>query len=509
MTPEPRLEPRRLRSGLGLLALDHVFSQCMAALTSGVFMVGLVLALGGSNQTIGLIAAIGPVAQAVQLPSIFLVERLRRRRAITVLGAWAGRATFLLIAAAPWVVPASWQVPTLLAAILVHCVFGAVSGCSYASWIRDVIPNRLMGRYMGKRLAWAIGVSAVLSLGAGFALGPAQHWLGPVAPFSLIFALAGVLGIAGTAQLLRVPEPAMARTAGKTSALALLRRPLADRPFRRVLSFMGWWAFAQNFAAPFFVVYMLQRLELSLGAVVALTVLTQLVNVALFPLWGRFADRFSTKAVMGASGWLFIVSFLFWPLMTMEGRWWGTWPLLVGAHLLMGVATAGVAIASRTLALKAAPRGEATAYLATNALVTGVGAALSPLMAGPLGDFFSERTLTLTFSLVGPDFDGPVDVPALNLQGLDFLFVLAFVFGLFALHRLSLVRERGEVGETVVLRELQASLRRGVFSVAGPVGVRQALTMPVLIKRPRRAGNRNRARPRRGVRGLTGGAPGS
>lgn len=477
-TPEEKLDPKRIRPGLRLLAVDHVFSQSMASLTGGAFMVALVLALGGNNKTVGFIAAIGPIAQTMQLPAIFLVEKLRRRRAMTVIGAWTGRLMFLAIAAIPWVVPKAAQIPALLAAIAVHCFFGSISGCSYGSWVREVIPDRVMGRYMGKRLAWAIGVGAVVSLIAGVGVAQSQRWLGPIWPYSIVFALAGVLGMIGTAQLTRVPEPRMQRR-GKIQPFKMLGQPLGDKKFRRVLMFMGWWAFALNFAAPFFAVYMLERLRLSLGEVVALTVMTQLVNVVFFPLWGRFADRFSTKAVMGASGLLYVCSFLLWPLMTLESSYWATWPLLIVAHLVMGVSTAGVALSSGNLALKAAPKGEATAYLATNALVAGFAAALSPLMAGPLADFFSMRELMLNFTWLDPAADGPVNVPAFNLKGLDFLFLIAFTFGLYALHRLTFVDDRGTVSEHEVLRELRHTVRRGIFSIAGPVGIRQTLAIPM------------------------------
>jgi MFS family permease len=494
LRPEPEHDRRRTRRDLRLLALDHVFSQSMVALVSGAFMVALVLALGGDNKVIGLIAAIGPLTQAVQIPAIFLVQSLRRRRAITVITAWLARLLFLVVAAIPWVLPEGVQIPALLVTILVHCLLANVSGCAYGSWVRDVIPERVMGRHMGGRLAAAIGAGAVISLlaGLGAGLGWTREVLGEVLPYSIIFGVAGVLGMIGTAQLMGVQEPAMPRTES-ASPLALIQRPLRDRGFRAVLVFMGCWAFAQNLALPFFAVYMFDRLGLSISVVVGLSVLTQLVNVALFPIWGGLADRFSNKAVIAASGLLMVFSFLLWPLMTLgtmpvengaavveagdvvveavgarpDGFYWATWPLLIAAHVVLGVGTAGVALAAGNLALKAAPRGEATAFLATNALITGMGAAVAPILAGFLGDYFDQRILQISLSWLDPTLTEPLSMPAFDLRGLDFLFVIAFVFGLYALHRLAAIEERGEVSETAVLYELRLALRRSVFSVGG------------------------------------------
>jgi MFS family permease len=480
LTPEDRLDPARLRPGLRSLAIDHVFSQSMVALTGGAFMVALVLALGGDNKTIGLIAAIGPIAQSVQVPAIFLVQAVRRRRAITVLFAWVGRSIFLFIAAIPFVLPGPAHLPALLIAIAVHCVCGSIAGCAYGSWVRDVIPDRILGRYMGKRLAAAIGTGALASLLAGglLSLEITRTTLGPVLPYALVFAVAGVLGMIGTWRLTAVPEPRMTGTA-KVNPWVLLTGPVRHHKFRKVLAFLAGWAFAQNLAAPFFAVYLLSRLNLSLGVVVGLTVMTQLVNVALFPIWGALADRFSNKAVMGAAGLVFVLSFLAWPMMTLEhGTYWATWPLLIGVHLVMGVATAGVALSMGNLALKAAPRGEATAYLAANALFTGVGASVSPVLAGFIADYFADRTLRVDLSWMDPSLTEPFNIPAVDLVGLDFLFIIAFVVGLIALQRLGRVEERGDISELTVLAELRNALKRSAFSIAGPAGVSRIIAIP-------------------------------
>jgi DNA-binding transcriptional LysR family regulator len=62
------------------------------------------------------------------------------------------------------------------------------------------------------------------------------------------------------------------------------------------------WTFAVNMATPFFVVYMIDRLDLSLTLVTALLVLSQLANIMSLKAWGRIADRFSNKSVLAVAG---------------------------------------------------------------------------------------------------------------------------------------------------------------------------------------------------------------
>jgi hypothetical protein len=91
---EAKLEPDEQRA-LRLILYDALASEAMGTLTTGVFLVGFAVALGASNAAIGLLAAVPFFVQLLQIPAVFLVERLRVRRDICVWAAGIGRC-FLL-----------------------------------------------------------------------------------------------------------------------------------------------------------------------------------------------------------------------------------------------------------------------------------------------------------------------------------------------------------------------------------------------------------------------------
>ena len=156
-----------------------------------------------------------------------------------------------------------------------------------------------------------------------------------------------------------------------------------------------------------------------------------------------------------------------------------TIPLLVVIHALAGISAAGVGLCSGNIALKAAPKGSATAYLATNALIAGIAAALAPILAGIIGDGLADQELSLTFRWATIERGSEAFVlPAISLRGLDFLFILSFVFGLYAVHRLLAVEEHGEVEESVVISELYAQARRVVRTISTVEGLRQLPLFP-------------------------------
>jgi len=474
--------------GRRMLVLEGALSQSMLVLTTGAFLIAFAIELGASNVVIGLLAAVGPLAQAAQIPAVLLVERLRRRRAIAVLAGGISRVMWFVMAAIPFVLPAAWAVPVLLICLAVHFGVGAVSGCAFNSWVRDLIPTATVSRFFARRLAIATALGAALSLCGGVAI---DFWKArdgePLMAYAALFIVGGACGIVGLLFLARAPEPTMP-PAAKGGILRTFIEPLSHSNFRQLVIFLGWWSFAVNLAAPFFAVYMLQRLGLSMTWVLGLSVASQLLNVLFFPVWGAIAERLSNKSVLLFCGALFIFSFLLWPLSTLPERYVLTIPILLAFHILAGVSTAGVNLCAGNLVLKIAPYGKAGTFLAVNGLVCGLAATVAPIMAGLMADLFAEEELMLTLALhSGEGLHNPIDVPTLSISGLDFLFIIAFVLGTYAMHRLLSVKEQGEVESQAVRDALFGEMRRVARQVSTVAGVRQVLMFPAaLLARGRR-----------------------
>jgi len=476
---EPTHSPEETQRGLRYLLLDGMASQTMGVFTTGAFLVAFALHLGASNVVIGLIAAIQPFSQIIQVPAIYLVARYRKRRALVVLSCIASRLPWFGVAAIPFLLPEVARIPALLLGLCLYFGFGAIASCSYNSWMRDFIPEKILGSYFAKRMTLSTALGAALCLVAGFAVDFYQQQTGDtMGIYSIYFVIGGVAGLIGTVFLSRIPEPEMADPPTEGMRATLLA-PFRHANFRNLITFLGVWNLAINFAAPFFTVYMLSRLGLSMGYVLALSVVSQIMNVLFFRVWGNLADRFSNKSVLSVSGAAFVFSFLLWPFTTLPESHRFTLPLLVGIHVLAGISTAGVALCSSNITLKAAPRGQATAFLAVNGLVTGLAATIAPICGGFLADYFSTRefSFVMHYGLIG----GPSEAftaPALNLRGLDFLFVLAFFLGLYALHRLLAVREEGEVEERIVVQEFYGEVRKFARSVSNIAGMRSLTYAP-------------------------------
>lgn len=475
-----------LRLPLRRLALDGVLTQAVAALTAGPFLVAFAMLCGASNATIGIIAALPPAALVLQVPAVLLIERLGHRKPLVVFVSFVARLCLFVVGALPWFVDRANLVTALIGVLAVHFALTAISTCAYSSWVRDLVPDEASGRHFGRQLAIGTAVGAVLRLGAGPVL---DHWPygDPIGAYIVLFGLAAAFGAAGSIVLSRVPEPALPEARARTLR-AVLTEPLRHPNFRRLIVFTASWSFAINIAAPFVTVYMLRRLELTMTGVIALSVVSKLVNVAFFNVWGRLADRFSSRSALSVAVAMSVFCIALWPFTTAPERHAFSIPLLVFIHLVAGVSTAGVDLCAKTLVLKAAPRGQATPFLAAHAVVAGVAAMAAPILAGVLVDVLADEHLTVSLSwtsAAGQHVRLLVD--ALDFQGIDFLFVASFFFGLYSLHRLLAVREEGQVDERIVLSALLLEVRQAIREVSTIAGVRELAVFPhAFAHRPKR-----------------------
>jgi len=480
-TVKDTLTEAEVQSGLRAVIKDGLASQAMVTFTGGVFLVAFALKLGASNLVIGLLAAIPPLAQLIQIPTIFLVEKIRKRRAISVYASASSRIMWLLIALMAIFLPPKEGLMFLIVALALHSTIGAVSACSWGSWMRDLVPQDQLGSFYSKRMRLSTGLGIVLYLAAGFYVDSVKKLFPSLElyAYSTLFFLGFLVGMLGVYFISTIPEPRMAVQEGKSKFLELMLGPFKDMNFRKLMTFLGSWNFAVNLAAPFFTVYMLKRLQMDMSFIIALMVLSQIMNLAFLRIWGRFSDQFSNKSVLAICGPLFLACILAWTFTAMPEKHVGTIPLLVAIHIFMGVSMAGVSLSSGNIALKLAPKEQATAYLAANSIVNSLAAGIAPVLGGKFADFFAMRELALILNWKSPVRE--LAFHTLSFQHWDFFFFLAFLIGLYSIHRLAKVKEIGEVEEKIVIHELVSEIRRPIWNLSTAGGLHQMVLFPFSV----------------------------
>jgi MFS family permease len=470
-----------------LVLYDALASEAMGTLTTGVFLAGFLVDLGASNVAIGLLAAVPFAVQFLQLPAVVLVERLRTRRAICTWAAAIGRCFLIVAALAPFL-PGKAGIALLIGAVALNQALAAIAGCSWNSWMRDLVPETEFGRFFGRRAAATTALATVLALVCGLLI---DRWKAllpghPAYVYSCMFVASAAIGFYGVWLLSITPDQPMPPATQRTAMRAVLAMPFRDHNFRRLMIFLGSWNFAANLAAPFFVVYMLKTIGYSMTTIIILTTASQLSNLAALSLWGTLIDRFSNKAVLGIAAPLFLICTLAWSFTGLAWVQPAVFFMLLAIHILMGIATAGVALASGNIAMKLSPAGQATAYLAANSVVSATCAAIAPILGGLLADFFAARDLSFGFTWKGGA--NAVTLQVLDFHSWTFLFGLASIIGLYSLHRLSFVRETAGTTDPLLMRHLLIEARRSVQSLSSAAGLLRVVRVPSWLMRPRSGG---------------------
>jgi hypothetical protein len=168
--PVPNVDDEGLRRGLRAFQGDGICSQVRDSLLSGPLLVGFALLLGASNAGVGLLSALGPATQVLQLPTVALIERWRMRKAICWWAACFARLAWLGVLVVPWAVRPGARAPSLFGLLIVASALGTISGAAWNPWIRDFLPEDVRTRAFARRMAIATAIGAALSLLAGLAV---------------------------------------------------------------------------------------------------------------------------------------------------------------------------------------------------------------------------------------------------------------------------------------------------------------------------------------------------
>jgi MFS family permease len=489
LDPQAHVSEQECADGLRRMVTEAAFSSGATALTTGVILTALALQLGATNLMIGALASAPFLAQLLQGPGIVLVEKWRARKRIAVLSSIIGRSMLALMGLAVFL-PQQIALMLLLLAQIILCAMSAFGSCAWNAWVRDLAPESRLGHVFARRTMWTSGVSLAASLAAGFALDrTAPGTPGRTIAFALLYAIGCITGLISAVIVARIPEPVMPpRGDQPISLIRLLRAPVANPNFLRLMRFLASWQFAVNLATPFFTVFIVRQLGFAMSFVVLLNVVSQIANLAALRTWGAFTDRFTNKSVLLVTAPAYILCIVAMMGASQIAHRDTVAAYLVLLHVLMGASVAGVTLGTTNIALKLSPKGEATAYVAASALASSLAAGLAPIIGGAFADVFASRRLELLLRWTSPN--GVVLLSPLQLSHWDFYFLFAGLLGLYALHRLSLVSEAGEIERRELIRHLFEHTRRGARNLSTVAGLRALTDFPATFGRDLRVRER-------------------
>jgi MFS family permease len=401
--------------------------------------------VGFDSFDIGLLTAVPFVATFSQLFAAILIERTGLRKFQFLHCATAHRLLWIPIA----LVPLVFKVPSGLAVVVVLTLMGcssflaSLSSPAWTTWMADLIPRRIRGRYFAIRGIWSQAVSLGVVVILGLLLDhqwPLFNWAAGLVGAHLpqddptrrlsqlylicgIFAIGAVFGATDILHFFKIREVLSPQHGGSLSPhkdstlVSLLIDPLRDRVFRHYAGYGMTITFATSAASWFLFIFSRDKLGFSnLATNLLFLMIAPLGVMASAMMWGKLVDRWGRRPVLIVSTFGAGMSLLPWFFATRHtphpqfveaavnwtsahaGALWGnpqarwiTPGQPVGAYLLAvlgcvigGVSWSGVALAQTGIVMGFSDGSGRSKSVAANSVLTSFGGILGGLAGGAL-----------------------------------------------------------------------------------------------------------------------------
>lgn len=378
------------RRFMRLSSVEGTFSRIHTFLTGGIFLTALALSMGAQPWHLGFLAAVPHLTQIFQLIGAYLVEATGRRKLIAVLGAGISRLLWICIPLLYLISSPQAAIAWFLVTIIVASSLGHMAGNAWTTWMADLIPEKLRGRYFGIRQGVIAMVTVAASVMGCIWLDWSGNLLGEPTALAFIVVAASLSGLIGIGLLGRQPDIPRPAERKAPRFLALLISPAKNREFRRSLVFFMAWNAAIGFTAAFYNVHMIRELGISFITIGLFQSINPLLGSFLFKRWGRIIDRFQIRSVMLVSGLMITTLPVIWLLPTREHPGW-IWVVAV----VSGLSWTGFNLSAYTYPMRYSPRIGRSYYLAYFYIVSGLGFVVSALAGGIFAQMLAHWTISL------------------------------------------------------------------------------------------------------------------
>jgi len=366
-------------------------------LTSSMLVVYLAMEhdVPGIGLGISLILAAPRLAGLLRLAAPAMIGRLADRKRFC-LGAYLASGLVLLglpTATAPKTIPSA--AGSLAALVVLWCVYHLLEYLGTValwSWLADLVPLRIRGRFLGRRERWMMTGQALGMLAAGlFGYGwnttfpEAGRWVGYAVPA----ALGAGLMIASLVPLARIPGVAASQVVRHGATLRAMVAPFCDSRFLRLVLFGCWFSLFNGVTQLTQSIYPWRALGIGLFFMLSMKVGMRIGQLAISPWMGRLADRWGNRPVMLAVLPMVAAGPLFYFLSGPDQPpWLGR--TLVAAAWVAWIAYAGLNVCLPNLMLKLSPEESNTPYIATYFSVSGLMLAAGTILGGTLFDWIGD-----------------------------------------------------------------------------------------------------------------------
>ena len=446
--PALSISGRPLRSALATVTAAWMFGIFWMSCITGSQMTSFYRLLGFGYLAIGIFTAIPYLATLGQVYAAEYVERTGMRKYHFIHFAILHRLLWLAIAAVPLVLGRGrGAIVAFLVIYGISSVLAHMSTLSWYTWMGDLIPRRIRGRYFANRMLLTIPIQIVTVTIVGLMLdmlmgqtpGPVLGLLDKLGlqelPHRLaelgrtpmrqlyficaVFALGAVSGTMDICLFFRLREIIPRRPAAPApgprhddappspgsvllAPVHMVAQSLKDKGFRHYALYAATIAFSQTVCDQFFWLNSREKVGFgNFGSNVLFMVIGTLASMGLARLWGKLIDGWGRRPVLILGTLGTVISPIGWFFMRPgEAFLWERFALGAGSCVIGGGMWAAVGLAQTSILLGFGESKGRGKYMAAAAVVMAIGGAAGGLAGSGIASLFAR--LPNARMLVGP-----------------------------------------------------------------------------------------------------------
>lgn len=378
--------PSPTRTSLRACMAEGVVAEIIAACCGGAALTAWAFQLEASATLIGVLWGLSYFSQALQFPAAWITSRFGRRR-VAIAGHAASRLILLGLVPLPFLpVAPSIKQTWLLVILWFSAVFVMVGHNAWLTWVTDLVPARIRGRFFGKRTAYATAVGTSVAVTAGLLLDRARAKGDAAWTLAIMAAIGWCAGLGTTWLMSKQHEPG--NEPDESMRFRDVLAPLKDRASRRLLAYQVVWNAAVGLTASVAAVYMLRELHVGFVGVGLYNAALAGARILSAPLWGRGIDRVGSRPILIICALGAALTSALW-VAIVPGKLW----LIALEAVLTGLLIAGHEVALFAIPMAVAPRSGRPVHLAAFAMVAGVAFGLASTAGGAASGWLASATI--------------------------------------------------------------------------------------------------------------------
>ena len=260
------------------------------------------LAISANNAIIGLLSSIPSLLAPIsQIFGSKLMENNSRKKILTI---------FVTLHALMWLPILSlsllfWKnifsmyLPLILIVFYsIYAIFGAIGGPAWFSLLGDIVPEKIRGRYFGKRNKISGIIALLAAVMAAFILDFFKTHGMVLIGFSVLFLVAFLARMISAHLITKHYEPKFKLEKGYYFSIWQFIKKAPHNNFGKFVIFIALINLTVNIAGPFFAVYMLKDLGFSYITFMLVNISASIFSILFMPIWGKFSDKFGNRELL-------------------------------------------------------------------------------------------------------------------------------------------------------------------------------------------------------------------